>query len=133
MINGIATLGVGLASAFLFSTVFASIASLQAQVGAIQGELFIADNQIVFLQTQVATLNTQVALLQTTNAELQVKCAFLNGPYFSSDLIVGGNIQQLIPFGINVFAANTLIEDNLVVTGNIINPLFANYFTQFSF
>ena len=60
IVNGLATLGVGLASAFLFSTLFASVASLQAQLLLQQVEGGFSDTKTVSLQVQINILNKQV-------------------------------------------------------------------------
>ena len=109
--NGIATIGVAAGSAFLFSSLFTSVATLQAQVGQIQTELFIADDQIESCFGQIRQLQTTVASLQAQNEELQLKCAFLNGSIYTGNLNVIGIIRQVIvdPYQENFFMSPTVI------------------------
>jgi hypothetical protein len=120
IIDGIAILGLGSAVAFGFSTVFASLATIQAQIGAIQAELFIADNQIVSLQVANTSLTSQVVALEALVTELQVKTIFLNGNIITCPLfIVIGNLEVSSPnpFGFNVFTSNTTFAENIFVAG----------------
>jgi hypothetical protein len=123
IVNGIATVGVAAGTAFLFTTVFSSLASLQSQ--ATTESLFTQDLSLRLsaLTTRVKELERQVRYLQEDVNEplkgLLYRCELINRNTFNGDFFINGTIQQsnVNPFATNSISSNTIFYSNVQVIG----------------
>ena len=124
VLDGIATIGLGIGTAFSFGAVFASMTALQTQVT----ELAIAVNECI---QAVNKSYQQINQLQYICQTLRRRTRYLDeatGNNFKADINILGNINQNAavttinnPFAYNSFNCHTVIDGNLVVTGQIFN------------
>jgi hypothetical protein len=126
IINGIGTIGLGAATAFGFSTVFAALADLQLQLATsfLTNNLLVAKIEsiqtIVFaLETQIESMRSLVIQMEAALIEVQARTIFLNANTITCDLIVVGSINQVNvnPFTSNQFSSNVLCYENVYVAG----------------
>jgi hypothetical protein len=126
IINGIGTIGLGAATAFGFSTVFAALADLQLQLATsfLTNNLLVAKIEsiqtIVFaLETQIESMRALVIQMEAALIEVQARTIFLNANTITCDLIVVGSINQVNvnPFTSNQFSSNVLCYENVYVAG----------------
>lgn len=126
IINGIGTIGLGAATAFGFSTVFAALADLQLQLATsfLTNNLLVAKIEsiqtIVFaLETQIESMRVLVIQMEAALIEVQARTIFLNANTITCDLIVVGSINQVNvnPFTSNQFSSNVLCYENVYVAG----------------
>jgi uncharacterized protein YoxC len=121
--NGIATIGIAAGSAFLFTTVFTTLASLQAQATTEAAFSDYLDNKMSLLTERVKELETKVRRLQEEIEEpskgLLFRCEFLQRNSFRGDFFIEGTLQQtnLNPLKYNQISSNTIFYSNVQVKG----------------
>jgi uncharacterized protein YoxC len=123
IVNGIASVGIAAGTAFLFTTVFSTLASLQSQ--ATTESLFTQDlsQRLSALTTRVKELEKQVRYLQQDVNEplkgLLYRCELINRNTFNGDFFINGTIQQsnVNPFATNVFSSNAIFYSNVQING----------------
>jgi hypothetical protein len=131
-INGILTLGLAAATLFNFRIIYGIIATMQFQLYQLSFGLIDLSTEIKALkafnvaqQAESRATNTalqaQITLLEGLIIEIQAKTILLDGPIFTGDLILNGNIIQTNPFGLNILESSTNIQQNLLVGGIITN------------
>jgi uncharacterized coiled-coil protein SlyX len=123
IVNGIATFGVGLASAILISGLISSVASLQAQMTT--QNIFIEDlsERLSALTLKVRETQQDIRYLKMDVKDLKARCEFLNKNTFNSDFYIYGNIIQsnVNSENFNTINSNTIFYKNVQVIGLLLD------------
>jgi regulator of replication initiation timing len=95
IVNGIATFGLGVSSALLFSSIFSTLSALQLEMVNTNGYIESLADRISYLIQENRKLKTKVRYLEEDLRKLEFKTEYLDRNKINGDLFVYGVISQL--------------------------------------